>query len=40
VMATLEAMIRRAPEQYLWLHQRFKTQPDGERAAVYRSEAG
>ncbi len=36
VMAALEAMIRRAPEQYLWLHQRFKTQPDGERGAAYR----
>ena len=29
VMATIEAMIRRAPEQYLWIHQRFKRQPDG-----------
>ena len=36
VMAALEAMIRRAPEQYLWLHQRFKTQPEGERGAAYR----
>ena len=36
VMAALEAMIRRAPAQYLWLHQRFKTQPDGERGAAYR----
>jgi KDO2-lipid IV(A) lauroyltransferase len=29
VMAVLEAAIRRAPEQYLWIHQRFKTLPDG-----------
>jgi KDO2-lipid IV(A) lauroyltransferase len=29
VMATLEGLIRRCPEQYLWLHQRFKRQPDG-----------
>jgi len=25
----LEAIIRRAPEQYLWLHKRFKSRPDG-----------
>ena len=31
VMALLEGFIRRCPEQYLWLHQRFKSQPDGER---------
>jgi len=36
VMAVLEAMIRRVPEQYLWLHQRFKTQPEGERGRAYR----
>ena len=28
-MAVVEAAIRRAPEQYLWLHKRFKTRPDG-----------
>ncbi len=27
VMAALEAVIRRRPEQYLWLHQRFKRRP-------------
>lgn len=31
VMATLEGLIRRRPEQYLWLHQRFKRRPDGTR---------
>jgi KDO2-lipid IV(A) lauroyltransferase len=29
VMAAIEAMIRRAPGQYLWIHQRFKRQPEG-----------
>jgi KDO2-lipid IV(A) lauroyltransferase len=28
IMALLEAQIRRVPEQYLWIHQRFKRQPD------------
>lgn len=31
IMATLEGLVRRRPEQYLWLHQRFKRQPDGSR---------
>ena len=29
VMALLEDTIRRAPEQYLWMHKRFKRSPDG-----------
>jgi KDO2-lipid IV(A) lauroyltransferase len=29
VMAVLEALIRREPAQYLWIHQRFKKQPPG-----------
>ena len=29
VMALIEAQVRRAPAQYLWIHKRFKTQPDG-----------
>ncbi len=30
VNAMLEQAIRRAPEQYLWMHQRFKSRPEGE----------
>ena len=29
VNAAIEAMVREAPAQYLWLHRRFKRQPDG-----------
>lgn len=29
VNAAIEAMVRQAPTQYLWLHRRFKRQPDG-----------
>ena len=29
-MAELEAVVRRAPSQYLWVHRRFKTRPPGE----------
>jgi KDO2-lipid IV(A) lauroyltransferase len=29
VNAAIEAMVRHAPNQYLWLHRRFKRQPDG-----------
>lgn len=29
VNAAIEAMVRDAPSQYLWLHRRFKRQPDG-----------
>ena len=29
VNASIEAMVRAAPTQYLWLHRRFKRQPDG-----------
>lgn len=29
VNAQIEAMVREAPEQYLWIHRRFKRQPEG-----------
>jgi KDO2-lipid IV(A) lauroyltransferase len=29
VMALMESQIRRVPAQYLWIHNRFKTQPEG-----------
>ena len=31
----IEAEIRKAPEQYLWVHRRFKTHPDGKNV-LYR----
>jgi KDO2-lipid IV(A) lauroyltransferase len=31
VNAAIEAMVREAPDQYLWIHRRFKRQPDGTR---------
>ena len=34
VNAAIEAMVREAPAQYLWLHKRFKTRPAG-TAPVY-----
>lgn len=34
VMGEIETMIRDAPEQYLWLHKRFKRRPDG-AASLY-----
>jgi len=35
VIAAIEDMVRDAPTQYLWIHRRFKRQPDG-RGALYR----
>lgn len=34
-MAELEAVVRRHPEQYLWVHRRFKTRPQGQ-PGLYR----
>ena len=36
VMAAIETMIRAAPTQYLWIHRRFKRQPDQPDNALYR----
>ena len=36
VMAAIEAMIRAAPTQYLWIHRRFKRQPLQADNALYR----
>lgn len=33
----IETAVRRHPEQYLWMHKRFKSQPDGESGARYRN---
>ena len=35
VNRVIEQQVRKVPEQYLWLHKRFKTRPEGE-ADVYR----
>jgi len=32
----LEQEIRKSPEQYYWVHRRFKTQPDSEKASLYK----
>ena len=37
ISALLEAEVRKAPEQYLWAHRRFKTRPDG-MASAYADE--
>jgi KDO2-lipid IV(A) lauroyltransferase len=33
--AFIEDRIREMPEQYFWVHKRFKTQPEGKRGSVY-----
>ena len=35
VNQAIEAMVREAPDQYLWIHRRFKRQPDG-RGKLYQ----
>jgi KDO2-lipid IV(A) lauroyltransferase len=35
VIAAIETMVRNAPTQYLWIHRRFKRQPEG-RGELYR----
>ena len=33
IMALIEKQIRRVPAQYLWIHKRFKTRPQGQASA-------
>jgi KDO2-lipid IV(A) lauroyltransferase len=33
--AFIEERVREMPEQYFWLHKRFKTQPDGAKGSLY-----
>ncbi|MGY1426599.1 LpxL/LpxP family Kdo(2)-lipid IV(A) lauroyl/palmitoleoyl acyltransferase [Lysobacter sp. A289] len=40
VNAAIEAMVREAPTQYLWIHRRFKRRPPGMRSPYLPSEAG
>jgi KDO2-lipid IV(A) lauroyltransferase len=35
-MAVLEEAVREAPDQYLWVHRRFKTRPPGEASPYAR----
>jgi KDO2-lipid IV(A) lauroyltransferase len=35
-MAVLEAAVGEAPDQYLWVHRRFKTRPPGEASPYAR----
>ena len=37
VMAAIEAMVRKVPAQYLWIHRRFKRQPEGGKGELYRN---
>lgn len=32
----IEQEIRKSPEQYYWVHRRFKTQPDSDKASLYK----
>lgn len=36
INSTIEREIRRAPDQYLWMHRRFKTRPDKSDPGFYR----
>jgi KDO2-lipid IV(A) lauroyltransferase len=32
----IEQEIRKSPEQYYWVHRRFKTQPDMKKGSLYK----
>ncbi|MNR51215.1 Lipid A biosynthesis lauroyl acyltransferase [compost metagenome] len=36
VNAAIEAMVREAPSQYLWIHRRFKRRPPGMKSPYAR----
>ncbi|MFX6190147.1 lauroyl acyltransferase, partial [Acinetobacter baumannii] len=38
VNAAIEAMVREAPSQYLWIHRRFKRRPGGARSPYRRKQ--
>lgn len=40
INAALEAQVRKAPEQYWWVHRRFKTRPEGEADFYGRDSRG
>lgn len=33
----IEEEVRQSPEQYYWVHRRFKTQPEGKKGSLYKS---
>ncbi len=35
INASIERFIRKNPEQYMWVHQRFKTRPPGDQEKIY-----
>lgn len=39
INATIEEQVRRHPEQYLWMHRRFKTRPGPQDPDLYRRDA-
>jgi len=33
----IEKEVRQSPEQYYWVHRRFKTQPEGKKGSLYKN---